>query len=321
MISGERVLVAGTGLVGYPLARELARRNEVYGLSLFDLPGERERVEKAGVKPIQLDLGTDPLDALPKGVSYIWFLIMAHAKDRNWEKAVEVNGLSLARVVAHCRPTKAFYYMSSAAVYQYNGHDPITEKSALGNRSLQAGEATYSFSKYSGEIALTAVSSALNIPGIIGRLNVPYGPGGGWIGSLLDMIVQGKEVPLHRNQPNIFHYIYENDYVEKLQQLIEKATVPPRVVNLAGSDKASMEEVCAYLGQMVGRRPTFKLTDMHYGNQDTDVSLMNNLVGPTKVPWQDGMRRLAEARYPDLVRAAHAPARSTPQVREGRAHG
>jgi len=272
------------------------------------------------VKCIPFDLGKDSMEALPKNVSYIFFLIMAHAKDRTWDKAAEVNGHSLARVVAHCRPTKGFYYMSSAAVYLYKGHDPIKETDALGNRSLQAGEGTYSFSKYAGEVALTAASSILNTPGIIGRLNVPYGPGGGWMGSLLDMLVQGKEIPLHRNQPNVFHYIYEDDYVEKLQQLIEQATVPPRIVNLAGSDKASMEEVCDYLGRLVGKQPKFVLTDVHYGNQDTDVSAMEDLVGKTRVSWQDGMRRMAELRYPDLVRAAQSSSRSALAAREGRAH-
>jgi UDP-glucuronate 4-epimerase len=77
--------------------------------------------------------------------------------------------------------------------------------------------------------------------------------------------------------------------------------VPASIVNWAGSERASIEEWCAFLGALVGREPRFAVTDRTITSVAVDVSRMHALVGETKVPWRDGMRRMVRARHPEIA--------------------
>ena len=60
----KRILVTGpAGQIAFPLARDLARSNEVWGVARFSQPGSRERVEKAGVRAATLNSTLSPDEA------------------------------------------------------------------------------------------------------------------------------------------------------------------------------------------------------------------------------------------------------------------
>ena len=73
-------------------------------------------------------------------------------------------------------------------------------------------------------------------------------------------------------------------------------TTPAVTVNWAGPDTVSIEEWCTYLGELVGREPVFDESDQALESVATDTTRMHELMGPAKVHWRDGMRRLVEAR-------------------------
>ena len=57
MISGEKILVTGgAGRVAFPIARELAKRNEVWGMARFSNPADPQRLKAHGITPIKRDL-------------------------------------------------------------------------------------------------------------------------------------------------------------------------------------------------------------------------------------------------------------------------
>ena len=50
MLKDEKILITGpAGHVAFPLARELAKNNEVVGLARFSNPEDRDKVEAIGV--------------------------------------------------------------------------------------------------------------------------------------------------------------------------------------------------------------------------------------------------------------------------------
>ena len=70
------------------------------------------------------------------------------------------------------------------------------------------------------------------------------------------MMLAGKPIRLHPDAPNNYNPIYEDDYVELGIRAMEVAATPPIVVNWAGSETVSVEDYCAYMGELVGVEPS-----------------------------------------------------------------
>jgi hypothetical protein len=84
---------------------------------------------------------------------------------------------------------------------------------------------------------------------------------------------------------------------------MEVAATPPIVVNWAGSETVSVEDYCAYMGELVGVQPVFVYTPDAHTPLWPDVTRMHEILGRTKVPWRDGFRRMVEARHPEITLA------------------
>ena len=83
--------------------------------------------------------------------------------------------------------------------------------------------------------------------------------------------------------------------------MLEAATVPATIVNWAG-EQTSIEEWCAYLGELTGLEAKFDVTDNTIASVTTDNTRMYELVGKPEVDWHDGMRRMVAARHPELLK-------------------
>ena len=60
MLNNEKILITGaTGKIAFPIARELAKHNEVWGAARFSKPGDRDKLIAAGIKPLQLDIASE----------------------------------------------------------------------------------------------------------------------------------------------------------------------------------------------------------------------------------------------------------------------
>jgi hypothetical protein len=63
----------------------------------------------------------------------------------------------------------------------------------------------------------------------------------------------------------------------------------------------SIEEWCAYLGELTGVEPRFDPTDQTIDSVQIDTTRMHEVAGRTMVPWRDGMYRMVRALHPDKV--------------------
>ena len=63
----------------------------------------------------------------------------------------------------------------------------------------------------------------------------------------------------------------------------------------------SIEEWCTYLAELTGCEARFEPTEATIDSVEIDTTRMHELVGPTTVPWRDGMSRMAVALHPDRV--------------------
>ena len=72
MLRNEKILITGpTSQVALPLARELARDNEVYGLARLSREADVASLRDIGVKPLKVDLAKGSFDAVPDDFTYV----------------------------------------------------------------------------------------------------------------------------------------------------------------------------------------------------------------------------------------------------------
>ena len=303
MLDNEKILITGaTGKIAFPIARALAKRNEVWGAARFSKPGDRDKLTAAGIRPLQLDMASGDLSAVPDDFTYVFHAAVDPGAG-DWRRCVQTNAHNSGDLLLHCRKAKGFVYCSTGSVYGYPGQRPLTEADGPGVPL----RANYSFSKIAGESVCTWVAEHFKIPLTIIRICSTYGPEGGTPADRLEMMLQGKPIRLHPDKPNNYNPIYEDDYVELGIRAMEVAALPRVVVNWGGSETVSVEDYCAYMGELVGVKPVFEYTPQAHTPLWPDVTYMHQVLGRTRIPWRDGFRQMIEARHPELLRSARTP--------------
>jgi len=301
MLHGERILVTGAaGRVGFPIARALAANgNTVFGLARFSDPSDRERLVAAGIEPFRCDLHGATYDDLPGGITYVFHAGAALGGDAaDWRFAFEVNALSTGRLmVAVASTCRGFVYCSTGSTYAYQGRRPLREDDPPGIHTT----GNYSFSKIAGEAVVQHVAAEHDLPATIIRICSTYGPEGGAPWDRIARMIEGKEIVLHPDAPNNYNPIYEDDYVRLGIRALEVASVPALTVNWGGSETVSAEDYLAYAGSLLGVQPHISYGAGAYHPLWPDVTKMHAVLGRCEVPWQDGFRRMLEARAPELL--------------------
>ncbi len=299
MLNDEKILITGvTGKIALPIARKLAQSNEVWGLARLRKTGDVETLTAAGIRPLALDFAVGDFSGLPQDFDRVFHAAVDPGLD-DWTACLTTNAHHSGGLLHHCRPAKGFVYCSTGSIYAYQGQRPLTEADPPGVPL----RANYSFSKVAGEALCTWIAEQYRVPLSIIRICSTYGPLGGAPADRLEAILAGRPIRLHPDQPNNYNPIYEDDYVELGIRAMEQAAIPPLVVNWSGSETVSIEDYCRYLGELVGVEPVFEVTPEAHTPLWPDVTHMHETLGRTRVPWREGMRRMVQARHPELTLA------------------
>lgn len=298
-MQGRKIVVTGvTGQVAEPLAVALAADNDVVGAARFSDADARARLEAAGVECVVVDLATGDVDALPADADVV--LHFAVSKTNDWDTDLRANVAGLAFLMEHHQRAGAFLHCSSAAVYRGADDAPITEAGQLGdNHGVWPFLRTYSIAKISAEATARWGAQRFGLPTTIARLSVPYGPQGGWPAVHLEMLINGSDIPVF-DGPARYHPIHIDDIVGTVPGLLDAASVPATVVNWGGP-AVSIQEWCGHLGDLTGLTPSFRATTDTIPSGHLDLSRLDDLVGPTTVPWKDGFADMVAARHPELL--------------------
>jgi UDP-glucuronate 4-epimerase len=300
-LQGKTIVVTGvTGQVARPLALALARDNEVYGAARFTDQAARDELEEAGVHCVPIDLVAGDVSGLPAGADYV--VHFAVAKTNDWETDLAANSGGLAYLMEHHQKATAFLHCSTTGVYKPDGHRKFAEDGPLGdNHGVWPFLRTYSICKIAAEGTARWAAQRFGLPTTVARLSVPYGDRGGWPAIHLEMMINGNEIPVHLDAPSVYHPIHQDDIIAMVPGLISAAGTPATTVNWGGGQAVSIEEWCGYLSELTGVAAKFSPTRDTIDSVQIDLTRMHELVGTTSVGWRDGMRRMVEARHPELL--------------------
>jgi nucleoside-diphosphate-sugar epimerase len=301
-LAGRTIVITGvTGQVARPLALALARDNEVYGAARFTDQAARDALEGAGVHCVPVDLAAGDVSGLPPDADYV--LHFAVTKTNNWEIDLAANSGGLAYLMEHHQEASAFLHCSTTGVYKPEGHRQFAEDGPLGdNHAVWPFLRTYSICKIAAEGTARWAAQRFGLPTTIARLSVPYGDGGGWPAIHLHMMLSGQPIPVHVDAPSMYHPLHADDILAMVPRLLGVASVPATTINWGGSEAVSIEEWCTYLADLTGTEARFEPTESTIDSVQIDTTRMHELIGPTTVPWREGMKRMAKALHPDKVR-------------------
>ena len=297
----KKILITGpTGQVAKPVVEHFAKIADVYALARFRKASQRAEIEALGATTVQADLA-DPgtFKDLPTDFDYVLNFAVVKTGDFAYDLAANAEGVG--HLMAHCRSAKAFLHVSSTAVYEYGGQEPRTEQAPLGDNH-RVMFPTYSIAKIAAESVCRFAARQYQLPTTIARLSVPYGDNGGWMYFHLLMMQQGIPIDLHPDKPNFYNPIHVDDYIEKIPYLLAAASSEATTVNFGGSQKVSIEQWCAYLGELTGLNPLFQDNPQAFGSLCIDTQKMHSLIGETHVDWRAGMLSQVQHLAPDLLR-------------------
>jgi UDP-glucuronate 4-epimerase len=297
---GEKILITGpTSQVALPVVEALTKRNQVFGLARFRKKADREKIEALGATTLAIDLADGALDEVPQDFSIVLHFAVVKSGDFDYDLAANAEGVG--RLMAHCRPAKGFLHCSTAGVYEDAGHQALKESDPLGDNH-RVMLPTYSICKIAAESVVRFAARQWQIPTVIARFSVPYGDNGGWPWFHLMMMKAGAPIPVHKDKPNVFNLIHQDDYISMIPKLLQLADVPPVTINWGGSEPTSIEEWCSFMGELTGLEPRFNYTEDTIRSVTLDPTKMHELVDKTQVDWRVGIERMVRARNPELLR-------------------
>lgn len=299
MLRNRKILVTGpAGQIAFPLARALAKDNEVWGIARFRAPGSREAVEAAGITARSCDLASGRFEGIPEDFDTVLHLAAFQAPGEDYDAAIRVNAEATGLLLQHCRKARAALVMSTHSVYRPvdDAFHAYAETSALGDAHA-VHSPTYSVSKIAQEAVARTSARLLGLPVVIARMNAAYGPGGGLPIFHMDAIASGRSVSA-RWDPAPYQPIHDDDILAQLEPLLEAAGVPATIVNWAGDEIVTVQQWCLAMGELLGRPAhveTRPVPGTHRGLV-ADVGRRREIAGRCHVHWKDGLRRAAEAR-------------------------
>lgn len=297
-LSGKRVLVTGaSGVVAFPVAKELAKENEVYAVARFSNAEQKRMLAQAGAHPITFDLADPDLSALPKSVDVVInYAVLPPQKD-----AYEVNAGAAGRLARRYRDCEAFVHGSTGSLYQYQGERPLREDDPYG---LHSSAENYAASKIAAEFLLRHLSVDYQLPVVLVRIFSFYGPRGGGVTQRIDQIIRDEPVSVYPGVRNVHTPLYEDDYVEKTIAAVGVAKVGAEIVNVGGTEAVTTQEYCEMAGEILGKKPVFVENSKAWPIW-ADTTKMVELLGPAKVSVREGVRRTIEAARERLDSSHH----------------
>jgi nucleoside-diphosphate-sugar epimerase len=266
---GGLLILGAGGKIGPSLAAmarsalaESAKGARVIAVDLFPTPAAREALEANGIETITCDLlDREALVRLPDAPNV---LFMAGRKFGStgdepitWALNVHVPALVADRY-RHAR----IVVFSSGNVYPFA---PITSRGSTEDDPVgPVGE--YAQSCLGRERMFQHFSGRFGTPATILRLNYAIDLRYGVILDIAQKVRKGFPIDLTTGYVNV---IWQGDVNARALQSFSLCQSPPTILNITGTETASVRAMAERLGQLMGRKPTFE-------GREADTALLSD---------------------------------------------
>jgi len=295
MISGEKILVTGaTGMVGEPLARYLAKDNEVWGAARFSDPAKRRSIEEAGITTRAVDVGSGDFSELPDDFTYVVHANWMRAGLPQLQDAIRANIEGPGLLMQHTRKAKATLVMSGMPIYTPNP-DPthlFTETDPIGASSY-AYAPTSPYSKAGVEAVARFCARAFDMRVVIMRLNTVMGPANCFPAQVIRSVLMDRPLQApHEN--NMQSPIHTEDMQWQLEPLLEAASNPALIVNWGGDEHMPVQEWVARTNQWSGKNATVEARPVAGAPiaNPADPTLRKSITGPCRTDFWAEFRKM-----------------------------
>jgi len=252
-LNGDIVVLGAGGKMGPTLAMMLMKASSgknIYAVSRFSDKAVRTKIERAGIKTIQLDLLDESLYSQLPDVENVFFLAgMKFGSTGNQPLTWALNSFLPGLVARHYKDSRIVVF-STGNVY------PLVDISSGGASEETAPEpiGEYAQSCLGRERIFEYFSQLHNTPMTIIRLNYANEPRYGIIVDLTRRILNGEPVDLTMGAVNLIWQRDANDYIIRS---ISLAKSPPTILNVTGPDTVLVRQLAERIGQELNSKPKF----------------------------------------------------------------
>jgi nucleoside-diphosphate-sugar epimerase len=317
MIEDEKILISGvSGIVAQPLARFLAKSNEVWGIARFSDGGReieqfspatgetpidrdlspRQSLEATGITTRAVDMGAGDFSSLPDDFTYVLHLSWMRADLAHLEGALRTNVEGPGLLLQHCRKAKAALVMSGMGIYSpsEDPYHPYSETDPIG-RGSTAYAPTSPASKLGVEAVARFCARAFDLPIVITRLNTFFGGPSSFPGMHVSAVLDGRTMTAP-SDPNIHTPIHANDMADQLEALLDAASVPATITNWCGDSDVTVQEWIAVASELSGQpgRIDAKYVPASPAGTRADPTRRRAITGPCQVDIRAKYYQLAE---------------------------
>ena len=302
-MTGRKILITGvTGMMGRALALALAPANTVYGVARFTNHALQQRLRDAGVHCLALDLADADVAALPQDADLLLHFAVAWPAETDAAGSVDFNGYLVGRLLERLPNLKQFVIGSTVAVcVGGDARYDLTEATP----AIPAG--VYGTSKLIGDVIATHVARKRNLPGAILRYwfpftddpNVPQD----YYQSLVQHLRDGRPFVISPDDAGCQQPIFIDDLVRITMDSLRFAAPDPFVLNVAGHEKLTHEQIVTTLGEVFAIAPHIQRDASEAPTLLTgsyDLTRLADTCGLGHITFRQGLQRLRRNLDPSL---------------------
>jgi nucleoside-diphosphate-sugar epimerase len=254
----ETVLITGiSGFVGATLAVELYRRGyNVTGVDRSDSPKNKELaalVKNGRVRIFQGDLNTFDYDMLP----YADYVFQIAGKVSPWGDLadfdrINVDGTKRAIDFAKKAGSKSFLYLSSVAVYGYDGYKNRKEED-----EKHPFDNPYSISKLHAETMVMKYCKELGLPYVVIRPGNVYGPNDFTSSYQIYSLIEKGKMPYIDHGRYVSCFVYVGNLVDAIATAGTTPAAWNEDYNITDGFGETLHEYFALVAETMGVKPRF----------------------------------------------------------------
>lgn len=268
-LDGDILILGVGGKMGPALAKlaksaidEAGVHKKVIGVARFSEPGLQEELQQSGIETYVADLlEEDQLQSLPDTKNVLYLAGMKFGTTGKESLTWAMNTYLPGRVAEKYKRSKIVVF-STGNVYPFV---PI-ESGGATEKILPEPVGEYAQSCLGRERIFQYFSQKNNTPALIFRLNYANDVSYGVLLDIAQSVNDGRPIDLTMGHVNI---IWQGDANEMAIRSLHHCNVPPKILNIAGPETASVKALAEKFGLLLKKKPT-------YFQQEQSTALLSN---------------------------------------------